>query len=386
MYGERGAGIRGGGTLMTSNTDTMASSGARANELLYPVPQPSAWMRGLRIAFEFVLLFGVAVLLDEVILSDVSGPFPDALWMPVVVLALEHGMGAGLIGALLATALYYGSGLPPAVMSEDLYAYIGRIAAEPIGWTCAALLIGHVRSRQVAQRRELQAALLAEDRECAALAEHCAQLKQRSALLERQIACNAQSSDIEVAEALVALRDADQANCRERISRLVRLMFGAGEASIFLLNGNQLDLSIAPKGEDAEEMKPAIEPGDSLFTAVVEERRALMATCPADKAVLGSRFALAGPLLNQYAADRILGMLGIGGEQLAELPADAERRWTLVSMEISRLVSRLVLTGDMPARARAASNPMIEGSALTAPESDGPKSEAASNRLDLVAS
>src|SRR3954468_7214199 len=81
----------------------------------------SAWGSFLRVALEFMLLFGAAVVLDRVIL------------LPVILLSLEHGLGAAVAAALAACGLYAWFDLPPALVTEDIYAYLGRVAAEPVG-------------------------------------------------------------------------------------------------------------------------------------------------------------------------------------------------------------------------------------------------------------
>src|SRR5262245_15290810 len=107
-------------------------------------------------AFEFALLFGIAIVAKQVLAAAAQGSYPNPLWLPVIVLSLQHGLAAGLAAAIIAVGVQYVNGLPPALMTEDMYGYIGRLAAEPIGWTCVALLIGYIRSRQIAQTRELE--------------------------------------------------------------------------------------------------------------------------------------------------------------------------------------------------------------------------------------
>jgi hypothetical protein len=110
-----------------------------------------------RIAVEFALLFGIAIAAKQILVTVAAGSYPNPLWLPVIVLSLQHGVAAGLAAAVIAAGLQYWGGLPPALMTEDMYSYIGRIAAEPVGWTCVALLIGHIRSQQIAQNRRYRA-------------------------------------------------------------------------------------------------------------------------------------------------------------------------------------------------------------------------------------
>src|SRR5712672_2529783 len=143
-----------------------------------------------RIAVEFALLFGIAIAAKQILVTVAAGSYPNPLWLPVIVLSLQHG-----VAAVLAAGLQYWGGLPPALMTEDMYSYIGRIAAEPVGWTCVALLIGHIRSRQIAQNLELEAELAERSQHSAAVADLCIDLRSRAEMLERHIAANAQSSN-----------------------------------------------------------------------------------------------------------------------------------------------------------------------------------------------
>src|SRR5207249_1928277 len=117
------------------------------------------WSAMLRLILEFVLIFAGTILAKQILAATVNASYPNLLWLPVIVLTLAHGLAAGLAAAVIAAGLHYSGGLPPAFMSEDMYSYIGRIAVEPVGWTCAALLLGHIRSRQIAATAELQTQL-----------------------------------------------------------------------------------------------------------------------------------------------------------------------------------------------------------------------------------
>jgi len=150
----------------------------------------SRWSATWRLVLEFVLLFGATMLLKQILAATVNASYPSPLWLPVMVLALQRGFAAGLAAAIIASALQFAGGLPPALLTEDMYAYIGRIAAEPVGWTCAAMLIGGVRSRQIAGAAALAAQLAERSRYCDAVADLCADLRQRTEMLERQIAAS----------------------------------------------------------------------------------------------------------------------------------------------------------------------------------------------------
>ena len=299
------------------------------------------WSSMLRIGFEFALLFGLALAAKHILAATGTGSYPNPLWLPVIVLSLQYGLAAGLGAAVVAAGLQYWGGLPPALMSEDMYSYIGRVAAEPVGWTCVALLVGHIRSRQIANHAELEAELAERSRHSAAVADLCIDLRARTEMLERHIAANAHSSNIDVAESIMALAHASWDNFSERLTRFVTLMTGAAEFSVYLKRDNALAVAFQPS--DEHHHAADVPPDDPLFTAIVHEQRMLSAASPAGRALLGDRAILAGPLIDPSATDRVIGMLAIGGASLDDTAEYIELRFALTADEIARLADRISL-------------------------------------------
>jgi hypothetical protein len=297
----------------------------------------------LRIGIEFVLLFAAAFVLEHVILAGASTSFPSPYWLPVVVLSLQYGMTMGLVAAAIAAGLSIWGGLPPAAVTEDVYAYVTRIAAQPAAWTCVALLIGHTRTREIERAIELDARLAEEMKHSAAVAQLCAELRQRSHMLERHIAANANSSVIDVAEAITGLYETRWDSIAERIARFNVLMMGTAEYSVYLLRGNALKLVFPHEGQCQQALSVTVEPDSALYAAIVKERRTLTASRPADLELLGDRSLVMGPLTDQGASGHVIGMLVIGGADLADFPADIERRFALTCAQLSRLFNRVIL-------------------------------------------
>jgi hypothetical protein len=302
----------------------------------------SRWSRALRLGSEFALLFGIAVLAKQLLAAAIPGSYPNPLWLPVIVLSLQHGLAVGLAAAFVAAGLQYWDGLPPALMTEDMYAYIGRITAEPLGWTCVALLIGHIRGRQIIQTAELEEQLAESRQRSAAVADLCTELRARVQILERQIAANAQASNIDVAEAVSALQRATSDNLAEQLTRFVLLMTSAAEFAVYLLRDGALEVAFEP-GDEHRRIDDGVAAGTPLFAAIANEQRILSAARPADAALLGHRGVMAGPLLDGHAPARVIGMLAIGGASLDDYPDDIERRFSVAASELSRLAGRIGL-------------------------------------------
>jgi hypothetical protein len=316
----------------------------------------SRWSSTLRIAFEFALMFGIAIVAKQVLVAAGTSTYPNPLWLPVIVLSLQHGLGAGLAAAVIAAGVQYWGGLPPALMTEDMYGYIGRVVAEPVGWTCVALLIGHIRSQQIAQARELEAELADRNEHSAAVADLCVDLRGRAEMLERQIAANAQSSNVDVADAIIALQHATWEDFADRLTRFVILMTGASEFSVYLRQDGSpkegaLRLAFQPTDEHRAMAETVVPADDPLFAAIVNERLTLSAAHHFDRGLLGERGAMAGPLVDPAAPDRVIGMFAIGGSSLDDAPEDIERRFALAAAEIARLAGRISLVDSWHAAA-----------------------------------
>jgi hypothetical protein len=349
--------------------------------------RPPRWSSMLRIAFEFALLFGIAVLARQVVVAVSNGAYPNPLWLPVIVLSLQHGLGAGLAAAIIATGLQYWGGLPPAFMTEDMYGYVGRIVAEPVGWTCVALLIGHIRSRQISENLELETELAERDRQCAEVADLCVDLRARAEMLERHIAANAQSSNVDVAEATATLQHATWEDFADRLTRFVILLTGAAEFAVYLLHDDGLELAFQPTDEHRPAADTLVPWDDPLFAAVVNERLTLSSRRLAEGALLGDRGIMAGPLVDPHASDRVIGMLAIGGASLDDTPEDIERRFSLTCSEIAALVGRIGLADSRHAAATPGSSnghaDKLPGAVSGIEPAPVPHADSASSRVEV---
>jgi hypothetical protein len=192
----------------------------------------------------------------------------------------------------------------------------------------------------------LEAELAEQSQQAAVVADLCEDLRARTETLERHIAANAHASNVDVAEAITELHDATWDNFAERLARFVSLMTGAAEFSILMLR----DGALTPVFHPADDHRPAagavVPSDDPLFAAIVNDRRTLSVARTADQALLGNRGVMAGPLIDQQASDRVLGMFAIGDAALDDHPEDIERRFSLTSSEVSRLAGRIILMGN----------------------------------------
>ena len=305
---------------------------------LEPGARSSIWSM-LRLSLEFLLLFVVAFWIANFLLAGTGGTYPNPLWLPVVVLSIQHGLGVGIAAALLACALQY-TVLPPAQgLTEDIYDYVARTTAEPIAWTCVALLIGYIRHAQIRQKSQLQAELNDRRSECVTVANLCEGLKKRAEMLERHIAVNLPASHIDTAEAIAGLHTANWENFADRLTRFVNLMMGSSEFALYLLRGDVLKLVFLPPDMASSPVGSSIGADDAVFEVVVRQRRTLKAS---GTDVVGGRGFLFGPI-TEPNQNRIIGMLAVGDAAIEGIPEDIERCFALTTSEISRFLGHVII-------------------------------------------
>jgi len=240
------------------------------------------------------------------------------------------------------------------------------------------LLLGHIRSRQIANSAELEAELAESRRHCAAVADLCADLRTRTELLERQIAANARCPNVDIAEAVSELPRASWENFVPRLTRFVALMTGATEFCVYVLQNDALKAAFPL--DDQYRHAADVPSHDPLFTAIATERRLLSALRPADRTLLGDRGVLAGPLFDGQTSDRVIGMLAVGGAALDDDREDAERRFKLACSEIAPLIPRILLVDSWRAAA-APKHANGHGPAQAASPRDGPAATGREMRL-----
>jgi hypothetical protein len=311
-------------------------------EIAAPPSRGSFW-GAVRGCVEFVLLFAGAFAVKHVLLAEAGGEFPSPYWFPVLMLSLQYGMSVGLLAAAAGVGLEFWNGFPQAFVTEDVYAYVGRIGAQPAAWTCAALLLGHTRTREIERTRELEEKLAEEARHSAAVGKLCADLRARASMLERRLAAAEDASVADVAEAITKLYEAHWESISERVARLIVVLLGTAEFSVYLLRGERLTCLLPVDPHSRQPLRLTVEAESPLFSAVVRERKTLSAARVQDRALLTDRNLLIGPLTDQGPSGHVIGMLVIGGADLSDFPDDVERRLALTCAQLSRLFSRVIL-------------------------------------------
>ncbi|MBM3929459.1 MAG: hypothetical protein FJ335_13545 [Sphingomonadales bacterium] len=121
------------------------------------------WRRRLRVLAEFAILFAVLVMLDRWLTGGTAfaAISPNPYGLPVLVMALAYGTEAGLVAAIVSTAIWLAHGEQTAP-SGDYLDRLLHLSATPLFWFVVATIIGevtNVRTRRIRRlRRDRRAA------------------------------------------------------------------------------------------------------------------------------------------------------------------------------------------------------------------------------------
>lgn len=112
------------------------------------------WRGPARIAAETVVLFALLIAADRLWLGGhaFAGASPNPLWLPVLVLALAYGTGAGIVAAAVAGA-YWLHGAAALAGTGDYLDRLLHLSLPPLMWFVGAGVVGEVtlaRARRTA--------------------------------------------------------------------------------------------------------------------------------------------------------------------------------------------------------------------------------------------
>lgn len=199
------------------------------------------------LAFAFALIFGIDWAYPQLAVLDMQ---PHPFWIPVLMLGLQYGTVSGLVAAGAAIAATLFGGLPEAGIGENHFAYFLRVWGQPILWIAMALLVGQFRMRQIAAKQELRRLSEALVRQRDDLARHATGLRDRCALLERELAARRDHTPQRALALLARLSASEPASRSVPLSEIVDALFPGARARLYLVRGGNL-VEQTDDGEEA---------------------------------------------------------------------------------------------------------------------------------------
>lgn len=232
---------------------------------------------------------------------------PSPYWLAVLLLSLQYGTVSGLMAAAIAILLTMLPGIPEQGVGENHLAFLLRIWVQPILWIAVAVLLGQFRMRQIAVKEELtrQVQELANQRQ--ALADYSNNLRSRCEVLERHIAGQQRSpaTALLLAQQALGRRDSDLGTA---LAKSVALSIHGGQASVYALEGLQLEKRADSGWFNNHSWANALPAGHPLYRAVVDRGESVSVLDTGGEAALSGEGVAAVPIRSAVNG-AVVGML-----------------------------------------------------------------------------
>src|ERR671914_154396 len=183
----------------------------------------------IAIFLAFMLLLDYAAS-DGTRFWDVS---PHPYWIIVLLVAVQYGTPEGLTTALTASLMLL-TKIPAQDVTQDMYAYLLSIAANPLMWLVAAVVLGELRREHL--RQELAQARAREEK----IAQSYEWVKEIKEKMELRIAGQLRSQ-IAAYHAAKAMESLSPQEAVQGLEELVKAVMNPEKFSVFLLEKSGLE-------------------------------------------------------------------------------------------------------------------------------------------------
>jgi len=234
---------------------------------------------------------------------------PHPFWIVVIVASSYYGSKEGLVAVLLsALALLIGN-LPPQQLSEDTNSWLLRVAALPLQWCLAALVLGLLRDTVRDQYNAVSEELASAQEQLQTITAAYERLLAAKEHLEARVVSQ-QNTVPALYRASRVIERNSVGEVLQGVLEMTRSILRPAKMSLFLMNDKCLEACVCEGWEANAHYDRELESGSPLFQAVVDARRYLVVTDPNSEALLGEQGMLAGPLVNAHNGV-VVGMLKI---------------------------------------------------------------------------
>jgi len=306
------------------------------------VSKPSTFLGFRHVAvIELLLIFAVLLIIDYAFYdgSIYLGINPHPFWIPVLIFAIQYGTNEALLAALLSSLLYFASGLPAQLFTQDTYSYLLSVGMDPILWFVSAVILGELRSRQIVEKNELKSAFQKLQRENELISKTYEKLKLVKIDLDTQIASqlNTVTSTYHAARQIDQLTE-DVFFCW--IKNLINNTLGVDSFSVYLTKGDHLGLYMQEGWSDTDHYEKRFSSNSPLFRSIVVEQRFLNVSQQNDERILDGHGSLAGPLIKADSGE-VFGMLKVESQQFINFNQSSVERFHVVCEWISEAYTQI---------------------------------------------
>jgi len=234
---------------------------------------------------------------------------PHPCWIIVLLISAQYGIGPGIFATIISCIYLLLGNLPDQGLGEGHYDRLLEILSRPAMWVAAALFVGGIANRHINSRRELADELeqsRERERKIADSYEWVSDGKQK---LELQIAGQL-SSSMNTYRAAKAIEKLDPRDVMNGVQQLVEAVLNPRKFSLYMLNDQVLENTIASGWEHGEEFARVIGNSTSIYQEVIGNQSVLCVANDQHERLLENQGVLVGPLTDSESG-RVIGMLKI---------------------------------------------------------------------------
>jgi len=262
---------------------------------------PRIWPGRLRVAAEMVVLFGALAFADWCWAgwSGFDSYQPSPLWIPVLVMALAYGTGAGLVAAAGASALWLLHG-HRAIGERDYLDHLLHLSAPVLFWFVTAVVIGETTHVRAARERRHRRRAEASARNVARLGAAFEQLAETNRALQAAVARD-EATTGHIVAAATGLTSIAPGEREAAIVDLVSVAAATRDFSIYRLRDGEGRAWLV--GPEAQGRVATLPP--TLRLALRGRTRPLTCARVADRDALASVGVIAAPLTGRDGGEPV---------------------------------------------------------------------------------
>jgi hypothetical protein len=258
----------------------------------------------IAIFLAFMLLLDYAAS-DGTRFWDVS---PHPYWIIVLLVAVQYGTPEGLTTALTASLMLL-TKIPAQDVTQDMYAYLLSIAANPLMWLVTAVVLGELRRKHLREREHLRQELAQARAREEKIAQSYEWVKEIKEKMELRIAGQLRSQ-IAAYHAAKAMESLSPQEVVQGLEELVKAVMNPEKFSVFLLEKPGLEATVTYGWKEKDTYPRHYDARSDLYRAIIAGKQVLCAVNPEQEYLLAGQGILAASLIDK-ATGELVGMLKI---------------------------------------------------------------------------
>lgn len=227
----------------------------------------------------------------------------------VLLITVQYGTVEGITATLLATLFLYVNNFPEQKVSESMFDYQYRIAAQPLLWFASSFIFGEIRMRLEYKNKALQEEIVTYRNQANTITDEYQQLKITKENMEARLASQ-QNTVTNTYKALKSLETLKPTHVLTNLEGIIQGTLKVNKFSIFSVGEAGLEIVKAVGWKESDSYNLRINQEKPLFWEIFGEHRMICVVNEEEEKVLDGEGMLASPLIDNESQE-VFGMLKI---------------------------------------------------------------------------